>query len=219
MEILDLDSRCAQRETLEGRAGPVQGLLADAMATPRVAPLPPRRTPTLTLDFSAMGDDIMLQSLYPDWRSVLFHKHSGVPESPISDWKMENCDFWDISGFARFGQSRAKRRRKKIGGAAAQGEEGQVERHRRRGSPPEEWRIGEGQERRPGGRVVFYRRGRCIVFCKTSPAAPARHCCCVGGRGAESPETRTRLRSRVGRRDEAGRPEAAPHRIQQVWRR
>ena len=121
MEILDLDSRCAQRETLEGRAGPVQGLLADAMATPRVAPLPPRRTPTLTLDFSAMGDT-MLQSLYPDWRSVLFHKHSGVPESPISDWKMENCDFWDISGFARFGQSRAKRRRKKIGGAAAQGE-------------------------------------------------------------------------------------------------
>ena len=188
MEILDLDSRCAQRETLEGRAGPVQGLLADAMATPRVAPLPPRRTPTLTLDFSAMGDT-MLQSLYPDWRSVLFHKHfqSGCPR--ISDLKLEDgkLRLLDISGFARFGQSRAKRRRKKIGGAAAQGEEGQVERHRRRGSPPEEWRIGEGQERRPGGRVVFYRRGRCIVFCKTSPAAPARHCCCVWGEGSREP--------------------------------
>lgn len=96
MEILDLDSRCAQRETLEGRAGPVQGLLADAMATARVAPLPPRRTPTLTLDFSAMGDD-MLQSLYPDWRSVLFHKHFPKWVSPnlrSQTGKMENSDFW-----------------------------------------------------------------------------------------------------------------------------
>ena len=61
METLALDSRCAQRETLEGRAGPVQGLLAEAIAMPRVAPLPPRRTPTLTLDFSAMVDAMVNQ--------------------------------------------------------------------------------------------------------------------------------------------------------------